>query len=179
MTADLGHPETHDRRRTMLRTAMGAEIAAALADPAVIEVMVNPDGALAARSAGRGPDRHRRAAGRVRGRAHHPAGRLACPVGSPCRQSRSSAPNCRRPASASKDCCRRCRRRRAFRSASPRHASTRSTIMSPTASCLPPQADIAAHAPSPTARNILIAGGTSSGKTTLANALLAEIADAR
>lgn len=30
----------------MLRTAMGAEIAAALADPRVIEVMVNPDGAL-------------------------------------------------------------------------------------------------------------------------------------
>jgi type IV secretion system protein VirB11 len=30
----------------MLRTAMGAEIAAALADPAVVEVMVNPDGSL-------------------------------------------------------------------------------------------------------------------------------------
>ncbi|MEO8453876.1 MAG: P-type conjugative transfer ATPase TrbB [Sphingomicrobium sp.] len=30
----------------MLRTAMGPEIAAALADPLVIEVMVNPDGAL-------------------------------------------------------------------------------------------------------------------------------------
>ena len=40
------HPETLDRRRTMLRTAMGADIAAALADPLVIEVMVNPDGAL-------------------------------------------------------------------------------------------------------------------------------------
>jgi type IV secretion system protein VirB11 len=41
-----GHPETADRRRAMLRTAMGPEIAAALADPAVIEVMVNPDGSL-------------------------------------------------------------------------------------------------------------------------------------
>ena len=40
------HPETLDRRRIMLRTAMGRDIAAALADPAVIEVMVNPDGAL-------------------------------------------------------------------------------------------------------------------------------------
>jgi len=40
------HPETLDRRRTMLRTAMGTDIAAALADPLVIEVMVNPDGAL-------------------------------------------------------------------------------------------------------------------------------------
>jgi P-type conjugative transfer ATPase TrbB len=34
------------RRRAMLRTAMGPTIAAALADPLVIEVMVNPDGAL-------------------------------------------------------------------------------------------------------------------------------------
>lgn len=38
--------ETRDRRRTMLRTALGPVIAAALADPAVIEVMVNPDGRL-------------------------------------------------------------------------------------------------------------------------------------
>ncbi len=35
-----------DRRRAMLRTAMGPAIAAALADPAVIEIMVNPDGSL-------------------------------------------------------------------------------------------------------------------------------------
>ena len=35
-----------DRRRAMLRTAMGPTIASALADPAVIEIMVNPDGAL-------------------------------------------------------------------------------------------------------------------------------------
>ncbi len=35
-----------DRRRAMLRTALGPAIADALADPRVIEVMVNPDGAL-------------------------------------------------------------------------------------------------------------------------------------
>ena len=35
-----------DRRRAMLRTAMGPAIAAALSDPHVIEIMVNPDGAL-------------------------------------------------------------------------------------------------------------------------------------
>lgn len=35
-----------DRRRAMLRTAMGPAIAAALADPHVTEIMVNPDGAL-------------------------------------------------------------------------------------------------------------------------------------
>jgi len=40
-------PNTADaRRRAMLRTAMGPAIAAALADPRIIEVMVNPDGAL-------------------------------------------------------------------------------------------------------------------------------------
>jgi type IV secretion system protein TrbB len=38
--------ETAGRKRAMLRTAMGPAIAAALADPLVIEVMVNPDGAL-------------------------------------------------------------------------------------------------------------------------------------
>jgi type IV secretion system protein TrbB len=37
---------SHERRRAMLRTAMGPTIAAALADPLVVEVMVNPDGAL-------------------------------------------------------------------------------------------------------------------------------------
>jgi type IV secretion system protein VirB11 len=35
-----------ERRRAMLRTAMGPDIARALADPAVIEIMVNPDGSL-------------------------------------------------------------------------------------------------------------------------------------
>jgi type IV secretion system protein VirB11 len=35
-----------ERRRAMLRTAMGPSITAALADHAVIEVMVNPDGVL-------------------------------------------------------------------------------------------------------------------------------------
>lgn len=38
--------ETDDRRRAMLRTAMGPAIARALADPLVVEIMVNPDGRL-------------------------------------------------------------------------------------------------------------------------------------
>lgn len=38
--------ESADRKRSMLRTAMGPAIAEALADPLVIEIMVNPDGAL-------------------------------------------------------------------------------------------------------------------------------------
>ncbi|GAB5377767.1 MAG: hypothetical protein AcusKO_42290 [Acuticoccus sp.] len=44
--SDRFHPATLGRQRTMLRTAMGPAIADALADPAVIEVMVNPDGKL-------------------------------------------------------------------------------------------------------------------------------------
>lgn len=35
-----------DRQRAMLRTAMGPDIAAALSDPLVVEIMVNPDGSL-------------------------------------------------------------------------------------------------------------------------------------
>lgn len=38
--------ESFERRRAMLASAMGPAIAAALADPAVVEVMVNPDGRL-------------------------------------------------------------------------------------------------------------------------------------
>lgn len=37
---------SQERRRAMLRTAMGPTISAALADPEVVEIMVNPDGAL-------------------------------------------------------------------------------------------------------------------------------------
>ena len=42
----LAAEEAQGRRRQMLRTAFGPTIAAALADPTVIEVMVNPDGRL-------------------------------------------------------------------------------------------------------------------------------------
>jgi P-type conjugative transfer ATPase TrbB len=40
------HPESRAREQAMLRTAFGPAIAAALDDPYVIEVMVNPDGRL-------------------------------------------------------------------------------------------------------------------------------------
>jgi type IV secretion system protein VirB11 len=42
----FGSDNSAGRRRAMLRTAMGPTIAAALADPVVIEIMVNPDGVL-------------------------------------------------------------------------------------------------------------------------------------
>ena len=46
MTSFMTSDETRDRRRAMLRTAMGPVIGAALLDPAVIEIMVNPDGVV-------------------------------------------------------------------------------------------------------------------------------------
>ena len=42
----MSGPLSADRRRAMLRTAMGPDIAEAMADPLVIEIMVNPDGTL-------------------------------------------------------------------------------------------------------------------------------------
>ena len=71
----LAAMEAEGRRRQMLRTAFGPAIAAALADPGVIEVMVNPDGRLWLDKAGSGRSRYRRATRRRRGRAHHPARR--------------------------------------------------------------------------------------------------------
>ena len=44
--SDLLSPETRARRRGMLRTAMGPAIAMALEEADVVEVMVNPDGKL-------------------------------------------------------------------------------------------------------------------------------------
>lgn len=46
MSAGPTDTVSEGRRRAMLRTAMGPTIAAALADPLVLEVMINPDGAL-------------------------------------------------------------------------------------------------------------------------------------
>ncbi|MET3762526.1 P-type conjugative transfer ATPase TrbB [Sphingomonas sp. UYEF23] len=42
----MSRDESTDRRRAMLRSAMGPAIVAALSDPFVLEIMVNPDGSL-------------------------------------------------------------------------------------------------------------------------------------
>lgn len=42
----MSRDESAERRRAMLRSAMGPAIAAALSDPFVLEIMVNPDGSL-------------------------------------------------------------------------------------------------------------------------------------
>ena len=174
MSHDYGHPETRGRRRAMLRTAMGPAIAAALADPAVIEVMVNPDGVLRLDRLGEGRVETGEKLGaseveriirlvashiRVEAHANNPIvsaelpdtaerfeGILPPVASAPCFSIRKPAIKIYTLDNYVED-----------------------RILSPVL------ADILKKAIAERA-NLLIAGGTSSGKTTLANALLAEIA---
>jgi len=165
---------SEERRRAMLKTAMGPLIAQALVDPAVIEVMVNPDGRLWIDRLGEGrsnigvcihPSETERiirlVASHVRAEVHAdnpivsaelPSGErfegLLPPVAlGPCFAIRKPATKILTIGDYVRD-----------------------RIM------VPIQAD-ALKKSVRERRNILVAGGTSSGKTTLTNALLAEIAD--
>jgi len=174
MSAGPSNAEAEDRRRAMLRTAMGPAIAAALADPAVVEVMVNPDGALRLDRLGDGRTDTgvrlgaaeveriiRIVASHIRAEIH--AGRPVVSAELPETGDRfegllppvSPAPcfSIRKPAA------------RVF------------TLQDYVADGIlsAPQAEALRRAVAGW-RNILVAGGTSSGKTTLANALLAEMA---
>jgi P-type conjugative transfer ATPase TrbB len=175
---------SRDRRRAMLRTAMGPHIAFALADARVVEVMVNPDGALRLDRLGEGrvdtgvridPDQVERiirlVASHARAEIHgdrpiisaelppHAEGRagerfegVLPPVSlGPCFSIRKPAERLHTLDDYVAD-----------------------GIMSA-------QAADTLRAAVTQRFNILVAGGTSSGKTTLANALLAEMAwvDAR
>lgn len=175
----LSGAETLERKRAMLRTAMGPSIAVALSDPLVIEVMVNPDGVLRLDRLGTGrvelgvridPAQIERiirlVASHARTEAHADSpivsaelppredgaagerfeGLLPPVVSSPCF-------SIRKPAS------------RVYTMAD----YVEDGIIAPGA------ADALRRAVADR-RNLLIAGGTSSGKTTLANALLAEMA---
>jgi type IV secretion system protein VirB11 len=168
------HPISVERRRSMLRTAMGDDIAAALSDPAVIEVMVNPDGALRLDKLGEGRvDTKLRLSSAdveriIRLVASHI--RLEVHSGNPIVSAELPETG-----------------ERFEGLLPPVSAAPCFSIRKPAAKLytlddyvadgvmLPPLAETLRRAVIDR-RNIVIAGGTSSGKTTLANALLAEIA---
>jgi len=168
-----------DRRRAMLRTAMGPAIAAALGDSRVIEIMVNPDGALRLDLLGEGrvdTDLHldpaqveriiRLVASSVRAEIHADAPIVSAEL-PPHGEGRSGERfEGLLPPVTTGPCF-------AIRKPAERHYTlgdyVSDGIMSRTAARL--LAGAVAER-----RNILVAGGTSSGKTTLANALLAELA---
>ncbi|RUU42811.1 MAG: P-type conjugative transfer ATPase TrbB [Mesorhizobium sp.] len=168
------HPEADHRRRVMLRTAMGPAITEALADPSVIEVMVNPDGALRLDRLGEGrvdTDVHmhpseaeriiRLVASHVRAEAHADNPIVSAELPSGERFEGLLPPVVLAPCFAIR-----------------KPAAKVYTLADYVAEriMLPLQADALKKAVHER-RNMLIAGGTSSGKTTLANALLAEVAE--
>ncbi|MEI9850161.1 MAG: P-type conjugative transfer ATPase TrbB [Sphingomonas sp.] len=167
-----------ERRRAMLRTAMGPGIAAALGDPRVVEIMVNPDGALRLDILGEGrvdtgiridPEQVERiirlVASHARTEVHGaapivsaelpPHGRGAGERFEGVLPPVSLAPcfSIRKPAS---------------------RVYTLADYVSD--GIMPAVAADQLRRAVLDRRNILVAGGTSSGKTTLANALLAEMA---
>ncbi len=167
--------ETADqRRRAMLRTAMGPVIAHALADPDVIEVMANPDGSLwiDRLGKGRGPAEGqihvseveriiRLVASHVRAEVHENNPIVSAELPSGERFEGILPPVAPGPCFAI---------RKPAAKIYTLSDYVRDQIM------VPLQAEALRKAVWDR-RNILVAGGTSSGKTTLANALLAEIAD--
>ncbi|HEX8442406.1 MAG TPA: P-type conjugative transfer ATPase TrbB [Allosphingosinicella sp.] len=171
--------ESTERRRSMLRTAMGPAIGAALADPLVVEVMVNPDGALRLDRLGEGridtgerlgSDQVERiirlVASHARSEVH-----AGLPVISAELPPHSDGLAGERfegvlPPVATGPC---------FSIRKP--AGRVYTLLDYVSDgIMPAEAARTLAGAAVERRNILLAGGTSSGKTTLANALLAEIA---
>lgn len=163
-----------DRQTRMLRSAMGPVIAAALNDPEIAEVMLNPDGSLWFDRLGEGrkPSGHslsvtdaeriiRLVAAHVRLEVHAGAPILSAELPETGERFEGVLPPVvRAPAFAI--------RKRAC-GVIPLEKYALDGVMTG------PQA-LALRKAVRTRKNILIAGGTSTGKTTLANALLAEMA---
>ena len=172
--SDLLSTETRERRRGMLRTAMGPAIARALDEPDVVEVLVNPDGHLWL-------DRHslgRSDTGVVLTPAE--AERIIRLIASHIRaEANATSPvvSAELPETGER-----------FEGLLPPVTLAPCfAIRKPAGRILRLKDYIAAEIVTPfvanvlvgaveESRNILIAGGTGSGKTTLANALLAEVA---
>jgi type IV secretion system protein TrbB len=167
--------EAQGRRRQMLRTAFGPTIAAALADPTVIEVIVNPDGKLWIDRATLG----RQDTGERIGSAE--AERIIRLVAGHVRREvpdKGPIVSAELPESGER-----------FEGVMPPLSPAPCFAVRKPADVLYRLADyVAARIMTPRQaqvlglsvrerRNILVVGGTSSGKTTLVNALLAEIAE--
>ena len=174
MSTDPGVLEAHSRRRAMLKTAMGTDIVAALADPAVVEVMVNPDGALRLDRLGTGrlDTGVRLGAAEVERIIRLVAShiRLEVHAGNPIVSAELPESGERfeglLPPVSTAPCF-------SIRKPAMRVYTLEDYVADRI--LLAPQADLLRAAVRERC-NILIAGGTSSGKTTLANALLAEMA---
>jgi type IV secretion system protein VirB11 len=166
--------EAATRGARMLRTALGPEIGAWLEDPAVIEVMLNPDGRLwverlglgitdtgAVLSAADGERIIRLVAHHVGVEVHAAAPRVSAELpGTGERFEGLLPPVVAAPSFAIR-----------------KPAGAVFTLADYVAAGIMPTACAAALAAAVAARaNILVAGGTSTGKTTLTNALLAEVA---
>ena len=168
--------EAQGRRRQMLRTAFGPAIAAALADPAVIEVMANPDGKLWIESvpAGRRDSGERIAAAEAERIIRLVAAHVRREVTDKAPIVSAELPETGErfegvmPPVAPAPC---------FSIRKPAQVLYRLQDYVAARIMTPPQAQLLREAVKDR-RNILVVGGTSSGKTTLVNALLAEVADA-
>jgi P-type conjugative transfer ATPase TrbB len=174
MSVTTLHPDALTRGARMLRTALGADVAAWLEDPVVVEVMLNPDGRLwvdrlaeglcdtgARLSAADGERIIRLVAHHVGAEVHAGAPRVSAELpGTGERFEGLLPPVVSAPAFAI---------RKPAVAVFTLEDYVTAGIMTATA------ADALRYAVAGRA-NILVAGGTSTGKTTLTNALLAEVA---
>jgi len=167
------------RRRAMLRTAMGPEIASALADPRTQEIMVNPDGALRLDRLGEG---------RIDTGVRIPPAQVERIIRLVASHARAEIHGDRPVISAELPPHAEGRAGERFEGVLPPVSEAPCFSIRKPAERLHLLEDYVAEGimPAEAARllrtavadrlNILVAGGTSSGKTTLANALLAEMA---